>query len=167
MFTLFQFMTLDDWSYVFVLVTEEMPAMKAPLIGCVVLSAFVLLSLLTGSMVEHVNQVTSAEEEDGTELSEAGAQELSRKFGELFQKWDGDGDAKLGKAEFGQIFDTPSLARELAAEDIQLSGEEAIELFPLFDKDGDGLLSAWDVQRGLRDYRQGLTMRIGSSQRGV
>lgn len=72
--TLFQFLTLDDWSNITRQVvwpsTDQSPFMTLLLLtmflSYVVFAAFVILSLLTGVMAEHMNTVRQQEEADET-----------------------------------------------------------------------------------------------------
>merc|ERR1719240_84885 len=62
MSTLFQFLTLDDWAGIARQVTDVMPAMQCFFISYIFFAGFVIVSLLTGVMAEHMNQVRESEE---------------------------------------------------------------------------------------------------------
>lgn len=55
--TLFQFLTLDDWGTIARQVAAELPAMVCVFVPYIVMAAFVVLSLLTGVMAEHMQEV--------------------------------------------------------------------------------------------------------------
>merc|ERR1719161_72467 len=62
MTTLFQFITLDDWSYVAGKVTCVMPGMHFFFVAYVILTSFMVLSLLTGVVTDNICKLTSEDE---------------------------------------------------------------------------------------------------------
>mmetsp|Transcript_115550 Transcript_115550/g.359883 ORF Transcript_115550/g.359883 Transcript_115550/m.359883 type:complete len:424 (-) Transcript_115550:87-1358(-) len=155
MFTLFQFVTLDGWTDVDALVMEKMQAMQIGIFSFIVIESFVILSLLTGVMADHMDQVRKDEDNELLKHNQGEVDLAQKAFKRIFQK--GKGPAYLTKKEFGMIFADRRQAAELNVEDVELTGIEAIGLFDIFDKDCDGKLVWSEFQSGINDYRKGLT----------
>merc|ERR1711920_777754 len=85
MFTLFQFLTLDDWVTVIRVIEKQYPtAARLIFYPYVVLAAFVILSLFSGVMVDHMNDVRREEELDKQKEEMKKAHELDNAFKTIF-----------------------------------------------------------------------------------
>merc|ERR1719215_1479306 len=62
MFTLFQFLTMDGWGEVDEQVVRQMPWLQLFFFPFIFFGAFVIMSLLTGVMADHMNDVRKTEE---------------------------------------------------------------------------------------------------------
>jgi len=158
MFTLFQFVTLDNWVDVDVIMMKHMPKfMQLAIFSFIIIESFVILSLLTGVMADHMDQVRKDEETDLLKENRMDVNATMEAFKRLFAKPGGKGTAYVTKKEFGQIFADHNLCAQLNADDIEITGMEALEVFDIFDKDCDGVLMWSEFRHGLEEFREGLT----------
>jgi len=154
MFTLFQFLTMDDWNSVDNMVVKEMPYMQLFFFPYIFFGAFVILSLLTGVMADHMNEVRRNEEQ--AELRERVSQ-MQTAVKEV-ERRDADDSGYLDRTEFSELFDpTSEFVSDLKQAGIYISCEEADDLFDWFDVDGDEQITHSDLQQGLKSMLDGLT----------
>jgi len=146
MFTLLQTLTLDDWNGMVTLVDEEMPGMTFVLFIYIVLMSFVVVSLFSGSMVNHMIQVAAAskskEEED---LADAAQKMFPSGY--------------LRRGDFLNLFASLDLRTDLQINDIEFPGGDALVLFEYFDRDHDGVINISEFVSSCMDYRRGLTVK--------
>lgn len=153
MFTLLQFVTMDDWAAVSALVIHYQPFMLVPFYLLIFFGAFVLLSLLTGVMADHINDVRR--QADLEERREKVLQhELSIK---VTKEVDINGDESLDRDEFQKLMSHRSVKKTLSAAGVSLTHHEAKDLFEWFDTDGDGLVGHDELYHGLKHLFEGVT----------
>merc|ERR1719310_2761112 len=111
--TLFQYLTLDDWAMISRLVAKKMPWMMVVFLGYVVFAAFVILSLLTGVMAEHMTNLREMQEEDEKAEQRLKQQEAERTFFEAFKKLDTSMTRKISRAEFVEMMKDEELLTKL------------------------------------------------------
>mmetsp|Transcript_104395 Transcript_104395/g.292523 ORF Transcript_104395/g.292523 Transcript_104395/m.292523 type:complete len:503 (+) Transcript_104395:108-1616(+) len=154
MFTLFQFLTMDDWNSVDSMVVKEMPLMQFFFFPYIFFGAFVILSLLTGVMADHMNEVRAKEEQE--ELR-ARVSEMETAVKEV-QRRDLDNSGFLDRTEFVELFDPQAeFTADLKEAGIHILQEEADDLFEWFDVDADEQITHTDLQQGLKSMLDGLT----------
>jgi predicted metal-binding protein len=159
MFTLFQFMTLDDWVSVCDLVKEQMPVFAVTIFySFIVIVSFVILSLFSGVMVDHMNEVRIREDADSQEELMKEASKAKRPFQTIFG-WTDSGDDKVGEEDFALLLSKPEYKEAVAASDLDLTRGEAQELFSFWDREHDKSLTWDEFKKGLEDYREGLTVK--------
>jgi len=152
MWTMFQFVTLDEWASIIRLVTKRMFLMKYFFLAYTLLASFALISLLTGVMAEHImsESLECQKEEERKEV---------RRYSDSLRRL------------FEQKGDASSTSRGLTAEQLHslLSDREALEhlqklgvndcftsedlddVFRAMDMDGDGMLTWDEFEKGLKN----------------
>merc|ERR1719316_1436628 len=102
MTTLFQFVTLDDWSRIARAVAQHEPFMNIFFILYILITAFTTLSLLTGVVSEQILAATKKEEVEQQERHEEQMkffQEVKR----MFKKADHDDSHTISRQEFQEF----------------------------------------------------------------
>lgn len=169
MFTLFQFLTMDGWSEVYYEVQKRMPWMVCLFFPFVFFGAFVIMSLLTGVMADHMNDVRRTEEAE-EHLKRVSKLETAV---EAVEKCDINGDGTLDRLEFETLFDTSKsrFAKDLKIVGLQLRRDEASDLFDWFDVNGSNSVDHEELRNGIKNLFEGLTplqlFKLGSSVRGA
>lgn len=160
MITLFQVLTLDDWNTITLQVYEVMPYMVIFFNLFVFFGSFVVLSLLTGAMADHMEQVReSNEEEDKKDNTEDFAVEIKTLQATLVPN--GTAEFELTRPEFRKLFEDPACREKLESSlnscDLKaIDGDEADTLFDCFDADNNGGVSWDEFRAGMNDIRKGL-----------
>lgn len=155
--TLYQYLTLDDWGNVSRLVAKQMPHMMLVFVMYVIVAAFVVLSLLTGVMAEHINAVRQAQEAEDKIEKKKKLKEAVRVFYKVFGRADLLHDGRLVRAEFEQVFKDRELVAQLANFDVNLASLGASDLFEVLDVD-DTYSITWDEFRsGMIQLRDAVT----------
>jgi len=153
MFTLFQFLTMDDWAAVEKLVFEKQEFMRPFFFAFIFFGAFVLMSLLTGVMADHMNDVRQQEEEE-EHREKIHQREHTIK---LAKSVDINGDGALDRTEFRRLLAHPLVARDMHSVGVSLRPREARDLFEWFDVNGDGLIDNEELYHGLKHLFEGVT----------
>mmetsp|Transcript_98968 Transcript_98968/g.206270 ORF Transcript_98968/g.206270 Transcript_98968/m.206270 type:complete len:541 (-) Transcript_98968:450-2072(-) len=168
MFTLFQCLTMDGWSGIYATVTSTQPGMTAFFFPFMFIGAFVIMSLLTGVMADHMNDVRRNEEEEETKerLSQIDTAIQAVKSSDV------DGDGTLDRYEFEKLFDPGnSFAKDLKDTGVSISSKEAVELFDCFDVDWDGKVDYEELSHAIKHLQTGLgpltLFRLGASIRAA
>merc|ERR1712151_854322 len=110
--------------------------------------AFVIMSLLTGVMADHMNDVRRNEEieehRQRVTAVEAAVEEVRRR--------DLNHDGYLDRREFEDLFDdrVSDFALDIQALGIQVGRNEAAELFDWFDADGNGYVDHEELRHGMK-----------------
>jgi len=153
MFTLFQFLTMDDWAAVEKSVHKNMPFMRPFFFSFIFFGAFVLMSLLTGVMADHMNSVRQQEEE------EQHREKLHQREHaiQIAKSVDINGDGSLDRNEFQKLLAHPSVANQLRTVGVSVRPREARDLFEWFDVNGDGLIDNEELYHGLKHLFEGVT----------
>merc|ERR1719456_1995824 len=100
MTTLFQFVTLDDWSAIARVVTARKPELEIFFIFYIMLTAFTVLSLLTGVVAEHMLDVSRKEEDNQEKEKHEELKAFLAELEELFQLADADNSGTISREEF-------------------------------------------------------------------
>merc|ERR1719281_710337 len=98
--TLFQFVTLDNWAAISRMVTAKNPYMQIFFIAYIIVTAFTILSLLTGVVSEHILKVTKNDEDELKKQQGEELKKVSEEMLELFKKADTDNSGTIGRSEF-------------------------------------------------------------------
>jgi len=137
MITLFQFLTLDNWSYVVSLVVEENPAMYPFFLIFLILSAFIFLALLTGVVADKMSDVIQEVKHCGGVTTRGIAEQSpALLFGEWFQQGN-----YFSRSDYDQLFsekDEHFLHKLYDDHGISLGADDVRDLFGLLDKRGEG-----------------------------
>uniref|UniRef100_A0A7S2J7U9 Ion transport domain-containing protein n=1 Tax=Zooxanthella nutricula TaxID=1333877 RepID=A0A7S2J7U9_9DINO len=144
MFTLFQFLTLDDWNSVITIVEKYMPSMFIVLIVYVVFMGFILVSLFTGSMVNHMTRMKVVNSET-VHMTDGDA--IKEHFNAMFPRG-------CTMDMFVEMFGDGVLKRELDISDLDFTPEEAALFFQIFDHDDDTRVTADEFFKSCAIYRK-------------
>lgn len=147
--TLFQFLTMDDWSSVARTVTEVLPGMQLFFVVYIVITAFAILSLLTGVMAEHMTQVSEQEKGDEDKRQTKELEKLIASLYNVFRRGDRSGDDLVSLQEFQVMLDDPEMKEDLQKINVKFMGHEPSEMFEILDTDGDGYVSWEEFKIGL------------------
>lgn len=163
MFTLFQFMTLDDWVYVSELVAKQMPIIAVGLFyPFIVVVGFVMLSLFSGVWVDHMNDMRLKEEKETQLQAIHEAEKANKTFQTIFGESDDSPMAvtnTIDEDEFAVLLTQPQYKEAAAVSEMNFTRSEARELFALWDREQDERLSWSEFREGLEEYREGLTVK--------
>jgi len=152
--TLFQFLTLDDWSNISRVVAIELPWMMFLFIGYVILASFVVLSLLTGVMANHINAVREDEEKEEYRQHCTQLRKTRHELYKAFQNVAGSCELDIGLEEFEQIIVHARLSESLSILNVNLEGISVAELFDLVDINQDGRISWTDFRTAMSELRR-------------
>jgi len=155
--TLFQFLTLDNWSGITRIVWKHQPLMLPMFLLYVVVVSLVVVSLLTGVMAEHMNTVRESEEalEEQERLKTA-----TKVLYSAFKRVDEDNNKNINFHEFQMVLADQELLDMLKTIELDVGDFDPHELFLCFDKDFDGMLG-WDE---FRDGMEELRKPVGPKQ---
>jgi len=160
--TLFQYLTLDDWGMITRLVAKKMPwTSMLVFVAYVVFAAFVILSLLTGVMAEHMTNLREMTEADEKAEKKLRQKEAERTFFEAFRKLDTSHDHLVSKEEFSKLMLDDELLDKL--DDISLDLRETCsdidDFFDTIDLDRDGKINWEEFKYGLNELRSDVTSK--------
>lgn len=154
--TLFQFLTLSDWTEVTRLVAKHNLWMAGFFVVYVCFAGMVILSLLTGVLADHVNTVREQQEiEDREEALEQFSEVLKAEY-RAFRQADTMGRHAIDKQRFKDILSRSSFREELKICGVNLDGLDPSELFDSFDSMGQGHLTWHDFRMGMEEMRTGV-----------
>lgn len=180
--TLFQFLTLDDWSNITRDVAGVLGWQWYLIFTCyVLLNAVIILALLTGVITEHMMQVHRNDDEDQERERQEKLKTVLKAIYRLFKLIDTDNSDSIDRAEFQTLLrffhaepgeggdmddeyeqllkDNPDIGEALADIRENLAGLDDPELFSVFDMNGDGAIS-WDEFRiSMEELKKGLTKK--------
>jgi len=163
--TLFQFLTLDDWTNISRQVYDELPAMWFVFFLYIFLMGFAMLSLLTGVVAEHMGEVsTETKKEQKKDDDEALCAFLDKKMKKLEQlavtpkgsEHSGAGaasDLGMSREEFKTFLSYDEVKQRLKELDACLAEHEADEFWDCLDRDGDGYLTHDELKKGILRLR--------------
>mmetsp|Transcript_62223 Transcript_62223/g.131511 ORF Transcript_62223/g.131511 Transcript_62223/m.131511 type:complete len:545 (+) Transcript_62223:117-1751(+) len=160
--TLFQFLTLADWSTITRVVAKEIPAMLYFFVGYVIFAAMVILSLLTGVLADHINNVTvENEKEEKAEKQLETKQAVSIEYKAFRKVMSGPG-SRVGNSmtfdQFRQVIEDREVNKHLVELGIiDLENFDPADLFVCFDRSATGTLSFHEFSQGMEELRVGVT----------
>ena len=140
MLTLFQILTLDDWSGGIARhVMSNQPAMSIFFILFILLTSFGIMNVITGIIVERTLATAKQNQERFQRNQERERSRVLSHLREIFEFADKDGNGSLTVEEFRTAIRQPDVERKLRL--IELPVADAEELFTILDHDGSGELS--------------------------
>eukprot|EP00397_Hematodinium_sp_SG-2012_P019969 GEMP01020550.1.p1 GENE.GEMP01020550.1~~GEMP01020550.1.p1 ORF type:complete len:674 (+),score=91.25 GEMP01020550.1:148-2169(+) len=148
MFTLVQFMTLDNWSKVVRSINEVYSGSILFFIGFIMITTFVLLNLVTAVVVNNAMEISVHDEEQSAMLQDIEDQAQIAALGVSFKDLDSDGSNTLSREEFMQAFRIPELANKFAV--LNITERDLADLYNLLDtQDGSGEIELHEFTYGL------------------
>jgi len=147
--TLFQFLTLDNWSSITREVTDTLSWMRIIFNAYIFIAAFAMLSLLTGVVADHMTEVSGDQEEGKKKEEEEDLKVLMGKIEEYFASADTSGKLMITRQDFDKFIQNEELSETLQKYGVEFAGHEADDLWMLLDNDGDGWLTWAEFQRGI------------------
>eukprot|EP00929_Paragymnodinium_shiwhaense_P065226 TRINITY_DN32719_c0_g1_i1.p1 TRINITY_DN32719_c0_g1~~TRINITY_DN32719_c0_g1_i1.p1 ORF type:complete len:469 (+),score=127.13 TRINITY_DN32719_c0_g1_i1:144-1550(+) len=157
--TLFQYLTLDDWGMISRLVAKKKPIMILVFLAYVVFAAFVILSLLTGVMAEHMGNLRDTQEKEERAEQLRKVREAKRTFLNAFERLDKSQDHQISREEFRAMMTDKQLLKELENISLNLGEADADDLFNCLDLDHDDLINWMEFKYGMNELRQDVTSR--------
>jgi hypothetical protein len=140
MFTLFQIVTLDDWSDgVARHVMSNQPWMCIFFLVFIIITSFGLMNVITGIIVERTLTAAKSNQVRFQRTQEKERARVLNHLREIFEVADKDGNGSLTIDEFRSAIRQPDVERKLKL--IELPVADAEELFSILDHDGSGELS--------------------------
>lgn len=154
--TLFQFLTLADWSAVTRLVAKRNMWMAGFFIVYICFAAMVILSLLTGVLADHVNTVREEQEaEEEQETAEHFSEALKAEY-RAFRAGDTKNQHAVNKETFQEMLTKKAFRDSLKTCGVDVDDLDPGELFDSFDSMGGGLLTWHDFRAGMEEMRVGV-----------
>jgi len=172
MLTAFQFVTLDNWTYICNLVAEQQPLFKFAAVIYILFTSFTIVSLLTGVVCDHItNQVAKSKENTKVqqEEEEKDEKEFNEAMDKIHSRLDEHGLAdKITRDDFVKNFcedviteDDVTVAqaniKDCLRFDISIQPDtdhcDIREVFDILDVDEDGFLSSTDFKEGFSRLR--------------
>jgi len=139
--TLFQFLTLDNWSWVTRQVTDSLPWMRPVFNAYIFLGAFAVLSLLTGVVADHMSKVSEVQHDVAADRQQKDFKTfmdaLKRDFLRNARK------QGIDREDFATLMNHEELKQNLESYGIEVEGHEINEFWDFLNRDGDGWLT-WD-----------------------
>lgn len=103
MTTLFQFVTLDDWSHVARTVTDEEPIYFLFFVFYILITSFTILSVLTGVVSEKILSVSRGESDQMQKEAQEEREQLQGRASDLYKKAKRKSDGLIGKTQFRHL----------------------------------------------------------------
>jgi voltage-gated sodium channel len=140
MFTLFQIVTLDNWSNGIARhVMSNQPAMFLFFILFIIFTSFGVMNVVVGIIVERTLATAKQNQQRFQRTQERERTRVLNHLKEIFEYADKDGNGSLTVDEFRTAIRQPEVERKLKL--IELPVADAEELFTILDHDGSGELS--------------------------
>lgn len=140
MLTLFQVLTLENWSTrVARHVISNQPEYSLFFFAFIMLTTYGLMNLVLGVIVEGTLAEAKLNTEKVAQKNEAERERTLEYLREIFEEADQDKSGSLDIEEFRNAMDDPVVQRKLRLIEVPVS--EAEELFRILDADGEGSLS--------------------------
>lgn len=151
--TLFQFVTLDNWAYIAGMVTVKIPSMQFFFIFYIIVTAFTILSLMTGVVSEHILKVAKDQEEGMRQRHDKELKEFMEGVKTLFDAADVDKSRSISRGEFKKILKDKEVSKKLLAMHIEVYDYDFLELFDCLDLNGKEELEYEEFVNGFRGIR--------------
>eukprot|EP00927_Polykrikos_kofoidii_P055338 TRINITY_DN49606_c0_g1_i1.p1 TRINITY_DN49606_c0_g1~~TRINITY_DN49606_c0_g1_i1.p1 ORF type:complete len:543 (+),score=107.60 TRINITY_DN49606_c0_g1_i1:99-1631(+) len=130
--TLFQFLTLDNWAQISAEVVKTTAYMQIVFDLYIFLSAFAMLSLLTGVIADHLGEVSSELKDDAEKQKE---EDLSDFIKQVFKENDvGD---RFNEKQFKETLSKPEVTKGLSNQMISIEKQEIDDFWTFLNADGD------------------------------
>lgn len=155
--TLFNFLTLADWSGVTRLVMKQEPGMTFFFLSYVIFAAMVILSLLTGVLADHMNTVREAEEQEEVDVSRKEQSAATRAEFKAFKEADREGTHLIGKEQFLEVLQDSHVRKELEDCGVDLESFDPEDIFQCFDSKASGTITWSEFRSGMEELRLGVT----------
>ena len=140
MFTLFQIVTLDNWSNGIARhVMSNQPAMFLFFVLFIIFTSFGVMNVVVGIIVERTLATAKQNQQRFQRTQERERTRVLNHLREIFEYADKDGNGSLTVEEFRSAIRQPEVERKLKL--IELPVADAEELFKILDHDGSGELS--------------------------
>jgi len=161
MWTMFQFVTLDDWAEIIHLVAKRLWVMRFFFLAYTLIASFALISLLTGVMAEHIMS-------ESQETAKANGDEDIKQYIDMLQTC--FMAKQRASADLGEGLSLDQLTVLLSDKKVSkylkrlgLSNtfrrEDAEDAFQAMDLDGNGVLSWDEFNKGLKSISGPATAR--------
>eukprot|EP00929_Paragymnodinium_shiwhaense_P008302 TRINITY_DN112250_c0_g1_i1.p1 TRINITY_DN112250_c0_g1~~TRINITY_DN112250_c0_g1_i1.p1 ORF type:complete len:521 (+),score=147.70 TRINITY_DN112250_c0_g1_i1:181-1743(+) len=143
MVTLFQFITLDDWSAISRQVVNTKPWMQLVFDAYIFTAAFAILSLLTAVVADHMSEVSQNEKDQAEKQKDQALVVLLDGLEKCHQSDDINVDIFRG------IIRSDKVKEGLKEAGIEIEEDEEDRMFDFLDKKGYGFLSWQELSDGL------------------
>jgi Ca2+-binding EF-hand superfamily protein len=149
--TLFQIVTLDDWSTVARVIVAKYPVMQIFFCLYILLTSFTMVSVMTGMITGQTQKVMDEQDE----RSEKKFQIFLHKAGRIFNHWDTNNSGSISCDEFLDLFHEKKVHGLLYVHGIDIDDEfeDGEELFSCFDHETNGEISISEFRDGLQRMR--------------
>mmetsp|Transcript_119201 Transcript_119201/g.381983 ORF Transcript_119201/g.381983 Transcript_119201/m.381983 type:complete len:497 (-) Transcript_119201:67-1557(-) len=165
--TLFQMLTLDDWSNISKMVYEEIPAMWFVFFLYIFTMGFAMLSLLTGVVAEHMTEVSTdakndEKKEDDVKLAAFLEDEMPKAVRKVRAESMGSPNSMqssehledgMTRPEFKSFLKQEQVRTMLERLDACVADHEADEFWDSLDRNGDGQLTHSELKAGFLRLR--------------
>lgn len=150
MFTLVQLLTLDSWTGILRPLSKYSWFASILFFAYIALVVIVFMNLVTAVIVENALAQSKSDEEAALAAQEDEEKKTLKKFQELFEMMDEDGDSQLTWDEFDDAFTNPEVAVKLKL--LNFKQDDCKLLFNLLDQ-GDGSLTIDEFFEGLESMK--------------
>eukprot|EP00930_Biecheleria_cincta_P099840 TRINITY_DN91452_c0_g1_i1.p1 TRINITY_DN91452_c0_g1~~TRINITY_DN91452_c0_g1_i1.p1 ORF type:complete len:634 (+),score=127.78 TRINITY_DN91452_c0_g1_i1:66-1967(+) len=150
MFTLVQLLTLDSWTGILRPLSKYSWFASIIFFSYIALVVIVFMNLVTAVIVENALAQSKHDEEAALAQQEEDEKKTLKKFQELFEMMDEDGDSQLTWEEFDDAFTNPEVAIKLKL--LNFKQDDCKLLFNLLDQ-GDGSLTIDEFFEGLESMK--------------
>eukprot|EP00746_Dinoflagellata_sp_MGD_P121841 gnl/MRDRNA2_/MRDRNA2_56898_c0_seq1.p1 gnl/MRDRNA2_/MRDRNA2_56898_c0~~gnl/MRDRNA2_/MRDRNA2_56898_c0_seq1.p1 ORF type:complete len:483 (+),score=90.16 gnl/MRDRNA2_/MRDRNA2_56898_c0_seq1:150-1598(+) len=151
MTTLFQFVTLDDWSSVSRVIVATYPIMEIFFCGYIFLTSFTMLSVMTGMITGQTQRIM----DEHDERSDKKFMIFLQRVGRIFNHWDTNGNGTISCDEFLDLFHEKKVHSLLYVHGIDIDDEfeDGEELFSCMDHESNGEITLSEFRDGLQRMR--------------
>jgi len=141
MFTMFRFVTLDDWAAVTMVVQKQMPYMALFFTGYILITAFAVIALLTGVMADTVSRRSDdIDRKEEADTFQEWVNDRERIFKKAEQTVDGEPlGLTLDELWNNDEFDLAKIVTKIQGERAgEVNFDDVEDLFKALDLSGDG-----------------------------
>ncbi|KAF4734105.1 hypothetical protein FOZ62_032372, partial [Perkinsus olseni] len=131
MITMFQLVTLENWPEVFYATGHYVSSIALTIIPFVFFMNFIIVSLMTGVILENVLEVSRTDYEEKNRRTEEFRRTAFAHLHEVFKEADESGRGWISEDEFVKVLRNAEVAQKLKFADVSL--RDAAELFSLID----------------------------------
>ncbi|KAF4653630.1 hypothetical protein FOL47_010419 [Perkinsus chesapeaki] len=131
MLTMFQLVTLENWPEIFYATNHYVSIIALTIIPFVFFMNFIIVSLMTGVILENVLEVSRTDYEEKNRRNEEFRQAAFNHLHEVFKEADKDGRGWISEDEFVKVLRNEDVMQRLKF--VEVSLRDAAELFGLID----------------------------------